>query len=650
MMSLFRRFAKSWVAAVLMGLLIISFGIWGISDVFHRRISDAVIKAGSREISRTEFKTVFDRQLKRLSQENGNQPVTAREAVAQGFDKYLLQQLAVQESLSELIRRDGIRPSAELVVQELRKIPAFFNQVSGAFDETAYKQLLAQNGLTPAEFEKGLRDEIAEQHFTLGMTAGMRAPRTYAALIAGFTLQNRSADYFVVDPRQVDAPPQPTDAQLQAFIKEHEAQLRVPETRNLSLVRFSAAALAPTLTADPAEVQKRFDFEKARLATPEKRSFVQIQVKDAAQAAQAVRRLNQGEDPAAVAKALGDKPIVYTDATKASVADPKVADAVFALPQAGQTAGPIQGSFGLAVARLQSITPAKPADLEAVRPQVEAEVKANEAQEKVYDQVQKYDDARGAGAGMDQAAAKAGVKVYQLPSVTADGRDQTGQPIPALTQKMLQDAFSLPKGGETDVVDLGRGEYYAVRVDKITPAHVPPLDELRPNLTVAWMQQELRKRVQARADGFAERLKKGESLDTVAAAAGAKVQHAADISRSSAAQHQQDLGQAFLAQMFNVKAGETFTAPVMTGIAVGKVTQVQNAPPQDIGRLAEQGRPQLTLQMMQNEYGEMIRNAARDRIKPKIDEALARQAIGVSAEEVPAASGAPAKAAKQPGE
>jgi peptidyl-prolyl cis-trans isomerase D len=647
MMSLFRRFAKSWVAAILMGLLIVSFGVWGISDVFHHRVSDAVIKAGSREISRTEFKTTFDRQLKRLSEENGNQPITAQQAVAQGFDKYLLQQLSLQEAMSELIRREGIRPSAELVVQELRKIPAFFNQVSGAFDETAYQQLLAQNGMTPTEFEKGLKDEIAEQHFTLGMTAGLRAPRTYAALIAGFTLQTRSADYFVVDPRQVGLPPQPTDAQLQTLLKAHEDQLRTPERRDLSLVRFSAAALAPTLTADPAEVQKRFDFEKDRLATPEERSFVEIPVKDAAQAAQALQRLNQGEDPAAVAKAVGAKPIVYAGASKASVADPKVADAVFALTQAGQTAGPIQGAFGLAVAKLQAITSAKAADLSAVRPKIEEEVRTAQAQDKVYDQVQKYDDARSTGAGMDQAAAKAGVKVYPLQGVAADGKGPDGQPIPALTQKMVQDAFSQPQGGETDVVDLGKGEYYALRVDKIAPAHVPPLEQLRPLLTRVWLQQELQKRIQDRADGLEARLKKGESLQAVAASAGATVQHASGVSRENAAQHQQDLGQGFLARMFDAKAGETFTAPMMTGMAVGKLTSIQNASPQEIGRLAEQARPQLTLQMMQNEYGQMIQDAARDRIKPKIDEALAREAIGVSPEEAPA-SGAPAGGANAP--
>ena len=53
MLSATRKFAKSWVAAVLIGLLVISFAIFGINDAFNGNYTDDVIKAGSRALLNT---------------------------------------------------------------------------------------------------------------------------------------------------------------------------------------------------------------------------------------------------------------------------------------------------------------------------------------------------------------------------------------------------------------------------------------------------------------------------------------------------------------------------------------------------------------------------------------------------------------------
>ena len=35
--------------------------------------------------------------------------------------------------------------------------------------------------------------------------------------------------------------------------------------------------------------------------------------------------------------------------------------------------------------------------------------------------------------------------------------------------QILQTAYTLSKGGESDVIDAGQGQYFVVRVDDITP-------------------------------------------------------------------------------------------------------------------------------------------------------------------------------------
>ena len=134
MLAAIRTFAKSWVAAVLIGLLVISFAVFGISDVFNAKITDAVVTAGSREVSSSDFKRMFENYKTQAEQRTG-QPVSTEEAVKGGLDERVLTEIADNEGLAELIRISGIQPGDKLIGKEISKTTAFFNPISGQFDE-----------------------------------------------------------------------------------------------------------------------------------------------------------------------------------------------------------------------------------------------------------------------------------------------------------------------------------------------------------------------------------------------------------------------------------------------------------------------------------------------------------------------------------
>ena len=641
MMAALRAFAKSPFAAVLMGLLIVSFGIWGVRDVFHMRISDAVVKAGSREINSADFKQRFQQQLKQFQEQSGQQ-VTLDQAVQTGVVQQALEDMGTEEAVLEAIHRAGVQASDKLVVDQLRKIPAFFNPVTGAFDENSYEQLLSQHNLTPVQFQQDLRDQLDTLHFTSGMSAGLTVPLTYAVMFAGLDQQSRAADAFVLDPRAQAMPAKPTDAQLNQFIKAHADRLSEPETRNITLVRISASDIAKSLHPSEADVQKMFNIEKAKLTTPERRSFVQITARDPAQAQQIAARLQKGEDASAVAKAFGTRPISYADAPQGTITDPAVGKAVFAL-QPGQVSGPIQGGFGISVAKLVSVTPGKPATLEDARPQIEKDLNDKAAKDTAYDQSEKYSDAHAKGQTLDAAVKASGAKAFVIPfPIRADGKLPDGRTLPSVNDKMLKDAFSTPRGGETDITDLGQGEYYAIRVDKVTPAHLPGLEEIRPQITQAYMTNAVIEAMKAKGATLLARVKKGEPIATVAASAGAKVQHL-EMTRATAQQQQQVLGPQLLSQLFNAKAGDTFVAGMPNyGVAVVKVDAIKMGAVADIARESQGIRGQLTEQLGRNEFGEMFYAAARQQVKPRIDLSLAYQALGV---QPPAGAASAGKAA-----
>jgi peptidyl-prolyl cis-trans isomerase D len=625
MLTAFRAFAKSWVAAVLIGLLIVAFAVFGIRDVFGHSTGDAVVIAGSRKVTPTDFRREFEQVRKRAEQEMG-QPVTAEVAAANGLDRQVLQGLATREAFAELLHKIGVRASDQEVLDQIAKIPAFFDQVSGRFDKAQYEKRLAQNDMTTEKFETMLRDDLAQQHLVTALTNSLQVPRAYSAMAAIFALENHDVAYLTVEPTSVPQPAAPTDAQLTAFMKDNAAQLTLPEFRVLTVVRFSPQMVGANLPVDEAELKKRYDFRKDTLSSPETRTFVQIPAKDAAAAQAISARLQHGEDPAAVAKAAGVDAIAYAGKPRAAVADHKVADAAFKL-QPGQVST-IQGDLGLAVLKILGVTPGKTVSYEEARPALEAELRKDAAAEKVYALTQAYDDAHQKGANLTESAVKAGVAATTIGPVSKDGRDPQGQPVGGLSQKLMDTAFSLPSGGESEVVEAGAGEFFAVRVEKIVPPAMPPLAAIRPQLAQAWMMREVGKAMQAKAEALAARVRKGETLEAVAASAGAKVTRVPGVDRRTGPQNPL-MSQEILGAVFGGKPGEVFTARTRAfSMVVGKVEATHVGDPAQLALLTEQARPQMT-QTIFREIGQAAQTSARETLKTRIDYGLARSAIGL---------------------
>lgn len=636
MISLFRDFTKSWIFTALMALLIASFAVFGLRDVFGSGSGNDVIEAGKRSISADDFKQMFDNYKTEQAQQNNGQTISNDDFVNSGAYLQMLDQLANQTAFSAWLDKLGVKATPQMIVKKLATYQAFFNPVTGRFDKDTYAQQLAMHQITQVQFEKSLADDIQVQQYSLGALGGMRAPRILAALEAAYELQSRDARVFTLSPNNVAHPAQPTDAQLLDYYNSRKAQMQLPEMRTVSIIRFSAADYEKSVTVSDADLKKMFDQELPTLKTAETRTFVEVTAPDAASATAIANDMKAGKSPEDAAKAHNGTVQRVDNKAQADIADAKIAAAAFAL-QKGQVSGAIQGTLGYAVVRMDDIKAGATPTFEGERAKLEADYRKNKAADIVNDLVHKFQDAHDAGNDFTATAAKLNLKINTLPPMTAQGKTANPQVDYSQFPDVVKAIFSLNAAGATsDVQRLADGEYFALKLDAVTPAGPPPFAEIKPDLTRYYMMEKMAAAVQAKADEAKARLDKGEDFAKVAASYNAPVQNLTGLDRAKA--RQSNIPEALAGRIFEAQAGDLFEALAdnNSGLvyAIGRVDAIHQADVAAANSMAATARPQMA-QLLGRDVASITENSARTLVKTRTFPAAAARALGVTPPEAP---------------
>ncbi len=633
MISVFRKFARSpfalpLIAAVGLGLLITG-GIQ--TDVLSTLRAPKVVSAGDSGMSPTEFRAEMDRRLQQIQAEQ-QRAITYEELLARAPLAAILKGRAEEFGFFAWAWKAGIRPGNELVLRQIRAVPVFFDPLTNQFSQSLYVSKLAEQKMTPAMLERELRNDYARAHYGSALVAGLRMPRVYGALYANTTQQSRDGRWFTLTQAMAGTAPQPTDAQLRSFMSENSERLRRPELRTGTLVIFRNPADQNIAISDE-QIRARYEFRKDALSTPERRSFVTLTAPTRAAAERIAQALRAGQSPAAVGQANDLQPANYAEAPRSAIGDPTVAAAVFSL-NVDQVSDPIQARVGFVVARLDAIQPGAEMTFEQARPQIVEELRGQEMRGAISRRVEAYDAARRAGKSLEDAVREVGAQMAPIPAVSREGRNGDGQQtrVPA---PVLEAMWRLTKGRANEPTALGEGDYFVVRVDEVTPAAMPALDEVRDMITQAWIQRENVRLMSTRADALAARLRAGEDIAAVAASVGATVNSATGVKQDQETLAR--LGQGVIGGLFTGRAGTVFSEPQSNdSLVIGRVDRITAPTAAVVAEEAQQWRARVGAASGDPLFAASV-TAAAERMKARYDEDLARQALGVS--ETPAPSG-----------
>lgn len=629
MLQQMRKYAKSWVSSIFLGALALSFGVWGIADIFTGSTDTSVATVGSTVIPSDLFQRDYNNTLKQQVGPDGRQ-MQSDVARKLGIPAQVLNGMINRTALDNVARKMGLTTSDATVVNEIRSLRGFAGPL-GNFDHNTFLRVINEQGYTEQGFLELVRDDITRTQLLSAARTGFALPSGYVATLFSYLNEVRAADYVILPANAGGEVTPPTDAQLTAFVKSHATRFSTPEYREVDYAEIGPDDLASQTQPTDTQLKQQYELLKSDPRSgydvAEKRDVEQITFPTEADAKAAKAKADGGTSFADLAKSLGKTVDQLGAVTKDDLSTR--GPAVFALADNGVT-DPQKNLSGWVLLHVTKITPGVHKTFADVKEDIRKSVAAQLAQAKLGDIANAYTDANSGGLNVAEAGKKVGMKTGHLAAVDAKGLAPDGSKTPAADDPdFLKQIFAAEVGEDGDPFPVKSGKLYVLKVNGVIPPKLRPLDQVRVQAAAQWTAEQRQKKLVAKASTLVAEANKQHNLDAAAAVAGTPVLKTGRLYRPSGrVQPDLTLPLPIVGALFEAAPGMAVTGPGPNGTyIVARVTGVlhRDLPPTSLQ--FQQGAQQLSAQSAQD-FDTLLSNAARSTQTVKINQANADRVTG----------------------
>lgn len=503
---------------ILVLLILPSFVVFGIQGYSRFASNDGVVaKVDGQKISQAEWETAQRNYVERMRAQKPDVDAALFDTPA--FKREALDALVRQYVLTTAARDQHLDAPVARLVRLFSTDPQFAALRNA--DGSLNKSLLEARGMSPAQFEGMLRQEL-----TVGQVLGaVQGSATTSSLanrqVVDALFQVREVQWMKFDPKAYSAQQHPTDAQLHAFYDDpaNAAWLMSPEKADVQYLVLDIDALKQRVSVSEDDLRKSYQENIGHYTSPEERRASHILIS-----------VEKGDAPAkkAAARAKAEKllaelrknPSLFAELARKNSDDPGSAanggdldyfgrgtmvkpfdDAVFAM-KPGQISDVVESDFGFHIIELTGVRGGKPQPFEAVRAQIEDDARRQVAQRQFAEAAEKFTN----GVYEQSDSLQPVADELKLPLQTMNGvRSQPGDKDQGVfgnahLLKAVFDATNRSKGRNTEAIEVSPNKLVSARVLKYYPAARRSFADAQSELQARWVAAQALKAARADAE------------------------------------------------------------------------------------------------------------------------------------------------------
>jgi peptidyl-prolyl cis-trans isomerase D len=493
---------------ILMGLLIVGLAGFGATSLSGTARSVATV--GDKEVSTDAYLRNLRTEINAFAAQAGR-AVPMSEAQLLGLDRQVLAQLVTARGLDHEAARIGLSVGDAVVADQLLQVPSF-QGADGSFNREAYSFALRNQGLSESEFEEQLRDDTSRTILQSALIAGNTLPDTYIDTLLSYTGETRDFTWARLTGSNLQTGlPEPSEADLQAYYDENIANYTLPELRDITYAWITPEMIVDTVEVDEDALRASYEERFDEFNLPERRLVERLVFSTEDAATEALNRLG---DDFTFEDLVAERGLALADVDLGDVTRDTLdgaADGVFSA-ETGEVVGPLQSNLGPALFRVNAVLDAQTTSFEDARPDLRGELALDRARRVIETLAQTIDDELAAGATLEEVASTTEAELGQIEWFPgADGEI-------AAYDAFREAAGQLNEGDFPEVIQLGDGGVFAMRLNRIQPPAPQPIEDVIDQVRQGWDTREQTAQLMAQAEELAASLANGTSFEDLSLA------------------------------------------------------------------------------------------------------------------------------------
>ncbi len=532
MLGMLRNATGGWIAKIFIGLLVASFAVWGIADIFTGNRGSALATVGETEISASEFERVYRTEMRVLSQRLGRN-INQEQARAIGLDQQVLSRLVGQAALDSHIAELGLKVPDKSIADSIANNPSFLDG-RGNFNRSQFQSALLQSGLSEQFYVASERSALLRGQIGRIIDTGIKPPEFLLKTLFKYQSEKREISYIEVPAKAAGVVADPTDAEISEYFDQNKSRFKAPEYRKITVLTLKPSDVADTIEVTDEELNKAYKERLDQFRREEKREVLQITFPTKEEAEKARTDLTTFEDYKALAKSrnMKDSDLTLGVVTKAEIVDPIISNAAFSLAE-GKISDPVEGSLSVALLYVKSIEEGGLAPFDDVRDELKSSIALERAQDEILNLHDTIEDERAGGSNLNEIAKKLSLTAINIDLIDRSGNDDNGIKVAELpnAEELLPQVFQSDVDEEITPIEIADNGFIWFNVDKVIPVADRTLERAKADVIARWKADKKQKNLDTFTEKLVERLQSGDSFLKVASEIGAKVKTSKQLTR-----------------------------------------------------------------------------------------------------------------------
>mgnify|MGYP003972537907 FL=1 len=452
-----------------------------------------------------------------------------RKSFGDNLDDKLIKLLRVEKNaLDQLINRKVILQEAKklkLKVSDkelnnaIKDYTAF--KINGKFDIKFYKRILAANRMTPEKFETDMRKNILTEKLRKIILSAVKVSDNEALEWYKWSNSSVNIDTVLFSPDKYKDI-NPSEEEIKKYFDDNKDRFKTESKSKVRYLKFNPDSYKSNIKMSADAVKDYYEADPEKYIQPKtvEARHILIKVEQGAEksvveekrkkAADIAGYAKEGKDFAELAKKYSEGPSKDKGGdlgafTEDSMVKP-FADKAFSM-KPGEVSDPVKTQFGWHIIKVEKVNEKSMTSLKDATPDILNQLMGEEADRIAYDEAIEVLDISEGGNDLLQAADERKMKLVTTDFITRN------QPQNGVKEgiKFTSTAFELIDDEVSDVYDFGNG-YYILQVADRKPEVVPPLEDIKAEVTVDLKNEQQDAKAKEDAESFLKKIKAGDDI------------------------------------------------------------------------------------------------------------------------------------------